>query len=224
MIIGWILIVIAAIELLSGVYVFMTRVKGHLVYSHTLVVLGVTSWVFANGAYRLTSSPETAFLWARLFYIGSILLTASFVYFTYVFPYAVRPLTRAVTLPLVLSAAYMIILISLSDQLIKSVSITLSGKELHYGTAYHIFLVWFFAMFIWGFSNLLQTLRTAAGVHHWQVKNIFLGVLLSFIFGSTFNLILPFLIHGTQWFYLGAGSSIFWLAFTTYMVFNRKAR
>lgn len=223
--IGIILLIIAALELLSGIYIFVTRVKGHIVYAHSIIVLGVVLWVAGNGMFALNTTNDMLFFWTKFIYIGAVILTVGFVYFSYAFPYFDIQLRRGTTTLFIASLVYFTWLMGFTHLFIVSIQQNLrSGAyEVVYGDFYHVFALWFLFFFVWGFANLWRKLKKASGVHRWQIRNVFIGVLLSFLVGATFNLILPW-IHGPQWFYIGAGSSLFWLAFTTYMVFNKKAR
>lgn len=216
---GIILISIAALELLSGIYIFVTRTKGHIVYAHSLIVLGVVVWVFGDGMYRLTSDPAVVELWMKIFYFGATVLTIAFVYFTYAFPFFLRKLSWPIVTIFIVSAVYIGALVILTDDIARVIAP--AGKiRLQYGTLHQVFMLWFHAMFFWGFANLVEKMKVTAGIYHWQVRNIFLGILLSFIFGDIFALLLP-AFGGPQWFYIACESSIFWLAFVTYIMFGK---
>lgn len=224
-IIGITLLAIAFLELLSGIYIFITRVKGHIVYAHSIIVLGVVLWVTGNGMFALGTANDVLFFWTKFIYIGTAILTIGFVYFSYAFPYFDIQLHRGTVALFACSFLYFGWLMGFTQMLIAGTQQNLQtgANEVIYGDFYHVFALWFLFFFVWGFANLWRKLKKASGVHRWQIKNVLFGVLLSFVLGATFNLILPW-IHGPQWFYIGAGSSIFWLGFTTYMVFNKKAR
>lgn len=223
--IGIALLIIAALELLSGIYIFVTRVKGHIVYAHSIIVLGVVLWVAGNGMFALNTLVDALYFWTRFIYIGAVILTIGFVYFSYAFPYFDVPLHRGTVLLLAGSFLYFTWVMGFTNKLLAGVQgqTQFGIHPVLFGDLYHLFIVWFLALFVWAFVNLLRKLKKAQGVHRWQIKSVFLGVLLSFLVGATFNVFLP-LLGGPQWFFVGAGSSIFWLAFTSYIVFNKKAR
>ena len=76
---GIILIVIAIVEFIFGLFLFITREKGHIIYSYSLTILGIVFWVLSNGLYRLVNTSDEALFWVNIAHLsaGFIAMCAS---------------------------------------------------------------------------------------------------------------------------------------------------
>ncbi|MBI3956821.1 MAG: hypothetical protein HY340_02425 [Candidatus Kerfeldbacteria bacterium] len=219
---GIILLIIAALEFALAVYLFLTRSKGHVIYSYALFILSVTIWVLGNGLYRIIQDDATAFVWVRVLYFASVLIAITFVYFSLSFPHLIRPIRLIHSLLLVAPALVFLYVLFFTNSLVSSISGQPGIRQLSWGPFYHVFALWFMLYFGWGIVNLLKRLPLTSGFQYWQLKTLLTGIIISAVIGTTFNLILPW-FNGPQLFFLGTEGSSIWLGVTSYIVFSKRA-
>ncbi len=217
---GIILLIIAALELILLLYLLFTRSKGHIIYAFTIFTVGVIFWVMGNGLYRLVKTNELAFLWIDINQFAAMVIAVGLVYLSLSFPYLEKRITKIILAVWVFILFVFAYLLFFTDSVIKGVSGPISDRFAEKGSLYHMYAIVFLLMFVWAFVNFFKKYGRTAGVQKWQVGVLSVGLIGSAIFGTLFDLFLPW-FGGPQYFYLGPESSVIWLAFTVYIVFKK---
>ncbi len=217
---GLIQIIVAIIELGLGVYLFLTREKGHIIYAYSLFILGIVMWVGGNGLYRLVETNSAALFWTNMNHLSAGLIAVALVYFSIVYPYQKTILKVHHTLSFIVPLGILAYLLFATDTLIEKISGKLSNSIQVIGPTYTLFAVWFLIYMGWAFYNLIKKYHESTGMYRPLLRLLLIGLLISFIMGTLFDLFFPW-FGGPQYFYIGTESSIVWLALTTYIIFRK---
>ncbi len=216
---GIILLIIAALELLLLLYLLFTRSKGHIIYSFTIFTVGVIFWVMGNGIHRLVKTNEAAFFWTDINHFAAIIIAVGLVYLSLAFPYLEKKISNAVKTVLITIIILFAYLIFFTEIIVESITGPIDNRFQVIGPMYHFYAIVFLLLFIWAFINLFRKYKITEGIQRWQVGALLVGLMGSAIFGTLFDLFLPW-FGGPQYFYLGPESSVIWLGFTSYIVFK----
>lgn len=217
---GIIQVVIAVLELILAIYLFKSRVRGHIIYSFTLFIFGVALWVFGNGLYRLVGTNDAALWWMNLNHLSAGIIAVGLLYFSYAFPYQTVAFKRHHIVAFIVPLVVLGYLLFGTNTLITKITGETPNRVQVIGQTYVLFALWFLIYMGWAFFNLIRKYRTAGGASRRLQKLTLLSLLASFILGSLFDLFFP-LFGGPQLFYVGTESSIIWLGVTTYIVIRR---
>lgn len=214
---GIILIIIAIVEFILGLYILIKHQSQKIPIYYSLFIFSVVIWVLSNGIFVLTVSN----FWGDLAFVGAILLVAFFLVFAWVFPYEDKIIGVKRKLFLILPVIFFIVTLYINGIFIKEYSDPFHGgsHDIH-GPIYYFFVVYILTCFIWGISVLINKFKKSDGIHRWQLKYFLIGIILSCIFGVTFNLILP-LFGVSSYSSYGPASTIIWLGFTSYIILKK---
>ena len=218
---GIILVIISLIEAVFILWLFFTRSKGHILYSYLGFAVGVFFWVLGNGLHRLMDTNEAAFFWTDINHFFAMLIAVSFLYFSYAFPYFTSRINIRKIVILILPLVAFFILIFFTNTIVEKITGEFGSRFQVIGPLYHLYAVTWLFYFLWGLKNLFKKLKISDGVQRWQIKWLLVGIIISGIFGTFFDLFMTW-FGGPQYYYLGSESSLIWLTFTGYVIFKKQ--
>lgn len=220
MIIGLILLGLAIIQVVIGLIMFFRYQRSLATTFYGCMALGVAIYVGANGFGFLDKiiSPSTAeaFTW-----LGGILLSTFFLAFSFTFPIAKRTLREI--MPLVVWPLLVFIpSILFTDTVIVHRPIHSFGNDyvVRAGPLMWLWVITFAWYWIWGIANLVQTYRSSSGYYHWFIKIFLVGIIVSLLLGSFFDILQP-LTNQARIPYIGAMCSSVWVIVTGYLMLKK---
>ncbi|MBU1148655.1 hypothetical protein KKI23_01050 [Patescibacteria group bacterium] len=212
---------IAGLELALGFFILWRKPRTIISISYSLLIFSIVLWVFANGYGFLVDSHASHLFWWKLSFIGASGVAGFILLFSWIFPFPKKEINiynyLIVFLPIIGVAVLL-----MGDWLVSGVDYSSGIPIITVGSWQLIFAAYFIIWLSWGIVNLAKKYKESDGIHRWQLKWILVGLGLPAIFGMLINLILP--IFGVQtgyWDWLGTGSSIIWLAITSYIIFKK---
>lgn len=219
---GAVLLIIAILELLLGLYIYNRDRKNAVNITFLLLTTGVLVWVSANSV--LAFSAETINVWYRLAYFSGIIICSSFLYFSWVFPYRLiftNWLRKLITIVPIAVFGY---LFFLTGTLIVDVKKTDLIAVVNYGKLFALYMIVFVVYFSWAFYSLIRKYQRSNGIHSWQLKFVILSALIPVVVNIITDIALPWSGYSRQpWIvYIGAELSVVWLGLTAYVVFKKK--
>lgn len=218
MVIGYILLVIALVEFILGLWFIFRYQKSQATIWFGLFCIGSSIYVGGNGIGFVIDNVSFA---ERIGWAGGALATTFFLPFSYTFPIARRTVREL--LPWVLWPTIFFCFGSLFTDLIVE-DIGLISYRVGYRTAdgpyFWTFLVFFAVYWIWALWNLAFTIRKSDGYHRWQAKMVITGIIASLIVSTIFDITLP-LITVSHFGYVGSFFTSIWLGFTSYILLKR---
>lgn len=166
------------------------------------------------------SSPGLVLLLNRLTFTAAILLVSAFYAFTYYFPVTLSKKGFYNTIIYVISA--ITFLLTLTPLTIKSVSEKSWGWNIESGPFYWVFLAAFSLILISSFYQLFRKQKNLSGIQKVQLKFMILGTLLTAIFATLTNLIIPLLTGSNPMAKYGGLWFVFLIAFTSYAIIKHR--
>ncbi|MFC1662826.1 histidine kinase N-terminal 7TM domain-containing protein [Patescibacteria group bacterium] len=221
---NFLLIPIAAVEFILALYILVRKTRSEISISFGLFALFVAFWVFSNGFGYISVDESLKWFWWNFTFIAALFILATFLLFSWVFPFKEKIITIKNYLILFVPTIIFILVIIFTDLFIKGFEYE-APYQIFYGSAYHLFAFYFIAFWGWAFINLYKKFRHSDGIHRWQLKYLLIGVIISSAFGITTNLLLPWIGQGqvNSYDFIGPASSVAWLGFASYIIF-RKTR
>jgi len=203
-----------------AVLVFSKGPKSEINVSFGLFILSAAVWSFCILMTFLAAGPFAVMFWIRSVYLGAVLMPASFLYFSLVFPRRDKELSRS-TLLICLLPALLLIAILPTDLMIHSRTVNPWMGRPVYGLLYPLFSVYLMVYLLWGALNLLRKYFTSRGVEKMQIRYVFWGIIFSFPFGIMTNLLLP-LAGVSDLNRIGPVFTLFFLGFTSYSIIKYR--
>lgn len=219
---GYILLGVAALEALIGRYVYIRDKKNPVNIAFTWLVLCILFWVSINAKLALTTGTDNI-VWYQAAYLSGLLIGASLLNFVWVFPYRVFQVSKKAIIMLLAPLAPFLYLIFFTRDIISGVQYVGITARVEFGNGLILFLAVFVLYFLVSFYFLLKKYLRSDGIHQWQLKYVFISVLIPFLVNTIIDIILP-LEHASRmpWMeYFGAESSLVWLGFTGYILFAK---
>lgn len=215
MVVGYLLLALCVVELLFGISIIRKRPLSEIKVTFFVYILAVVIWVASNGLMRVSADYQFINFFNRVSYVAGILIASSLYYFTSTFPFRSSEKSQY-ELPVLITIATLFSTVILLSNFVISGDIQQYQDLPTFGLLYWPYALTLIIFIVVSVLRFLRKLKSADGIHHWQIKMLLWGILISAIAGVISDLILPaFGIH-----YSAAGSmlSIVWLGFSYYIV------
>lgn len=217
---GLILLPLILIQVAGGLYILIHNPKNEINLSFAATCFSLAFWTFTVYMLQNAKQIAEAVLWGRYIYIGPILIVYFFLYFTFAFPKRYFPENKLLKFFLLIPALGLLLIVP-GPWILKEAVLTPSGPSPRFGPAYPLFVIYFLSYFIYGIFNLIKKYRITKGAEKNQIRYVFFGLFLAFLFGIITNLILPALGEA-RFFNLGPLFSLFMIGFTAYAIIKHR--
>ncbi|MDD5382781.1 MAG: histidine kinase N-terminal 7TM domain-containing protein, partial [Candidatus Margulisbacteria bacterium] len=201
-----------------GVYVLLRTARTRSTVSFALLCFSLSLW--ALPAFMLNNARTVAQVefWGRYIFLGPVLMAYFFLYFSFVFPRG----NISKTLKYLLACPMVFFLFIVPSSLILKEG-GLKGIEPSpvWGPFYLWFGFYFLFYFIWGIGNLTWKYLVSRGNEKNQIRYVFAGLILAFLFGVIFNLVFPTL-GISKFVNFGPGCTLFLAGFTAYAIIKTR--
>jgi len=179
--------------------------------SFFMIAIGVAAWNFATFMFWQT---DYVLFWARMMFVGPILIPSAFLCFSLSFPDK-GDLIKLHQRILIFSPWALFIPMSATDIIVKSVNIF--DREVTYGIGNSIFAVYFLLFVIAGFIILYKKYRTSENISKTQLLYMFFGMAVATTIGTVTNLVLP-LMGTSKLNYIGPSATVIFVSLTAYAI------
>ncbi|HEY5594489.1 MAG TPA: ATP-binding protein [Nitrospiria bacterium] len=218
-----ILFVTAALNLALSLIVYTRGGKNPITRSYAAAVFSVAAWSFGHGMYALADNPFSLF-WFYFTYVAGAFIAFYFFHFARIFPNPNH--SSPMLLPAkLLSIGFPILVFAglfVPQLLIQSFTQTASGTQVVFVRSSYLFYTIGFSLLMgWGFLHLLTRYRESTGRERMQIRYVVAGTGVAAVFGSYFNLWLPW-IGNTNLMWLGPQFSLFMIAFIFYAIVKHR--
>lgn len=208
------------VQMFLGAYVFFKNPRSEVNVSFSLFCLSLALWSFTVTMLQNAQDSVSVVFWGREIYIGPILIVYFFLYFTSVFPRETKP-QIAVGKGVLFIPTIIFMIIAQTPLILETASLSPGGPVPKFGIGLLLFAVYFIAYFVYGLFNLTRKYIRSKGNERTQIRYVFLGLFLSFIFGILTNLISP-LIGEARLFVFGPYFTLFLIGFTMYAILKHR--
>ncbi len=156
-----ILFIVGFLNLILGLLVFLKNKKDKINIYYGLTALTTAGWSLGLVIFRLVSDLNIAMLSAKFYYISAALIGASFLSFSFVFPF-IKEKPKAVHNFLFYIFTGFVLFISIWPTImIKEIVVRGWGKEAILTKFYYIYAIYFIICMIGAFGNFLQKYKQA---------------------------------------------------------------
>ena len=209
-------------------FILLRNIRDIVNISFAGYAYSIAVWSFGLFMFSISKEPDTALLWAKLYYSAPVFIGVSLFLFCMSYPDAearkdLQKKFRKIALPLyTVSAIFVATFLSVEGFLIDGIK----PGELNYEiildpVGYLIYSVYFVGLYFGGLAFLLRKLLTGERQYKQQILLAFIGTVIAGIFGTYFNLILP-LIGNYQLIYAGPFFSFAVVISLSYAIVKHK--
>ncbi len=217
---GFFLFIVTALSLSLGGLAFEKEPRNPVNLSFSSLVTGIAAWAFGIMMVYISKRPSDILFWIKCVYFGAILIPASLLWFSFVFP-SKRPGFKGF-MPILIALPCMSLLALLPGDLIVSQATVKPWKQqLIYGQAYLLYIIYLLMFLATALRNLFLSYTVSKGIEKMRVRYLFWGAVFSAPFALLTNLILPiFGVSSLNKF--GPLSILVFIAFVTYSIVKHR--
>jgi len=179
-------------NLFLGLFIYFRGRNNKSSIAYSLATWAVAFWAISMILYRAAFDIGDSLFWCRVLYISAPLIPYAFLRFSYIFPSGKFDISKTKRFLFTIPVLGIIFLVIYSDFIIKDVIFN-SGEEkgIVFGPLYSLYIIYFSIYFIWPLWNLFKKYRPSTGILRMQLRYMLIGILISIVFGTLFNLFLP---------------------------------
>lgn len=189
---GVLLLVISVPNLVLGALILLRNFRDNVNLFFALYAFSVGLWALGLAGYMFTDNADLTYRWAQEYYAAAAIIALTFFAFCSSFTGHLQKLRwrhGLLSLPLV---AVLVMIFFFPTLLLRYVEYHDWGKAIALnGIGYTIYSIYFVSYVLAGFRVIYQAYRKEKGVQKESLKYIFVGLIIAFSLGATFNLILP---------------------------------
>lgn len=192
-VINIIILIVALINLILGVYAFRQAKNNEVNRIFSYVSYSVVAWCFTMAIYRGTVDVGISIFWAKLLYLSAACIAYTFLLFTFIFPDEKYNIDSRYKIFISIPFVFIVIACLMPGWVIKDVVIRASAeKQIIFGSIY-FWIYLFYIPFYFGlaFLNLIKKYFRFNGLVKMQSRYIFIGSFFASSLGMITNLVLP---------------------------------
>lgn len=216
-----ILILVAALNSILGLVIFIKNRKDPVNLWYGLTALSTSLWAIGIAFFRLATDLTLADFWARFYYASAALIGASFMLFSFYFPFSIFKVKKVHKICFIVFSLAVLVVSLYPDVLVGQLFVRDWGKEVKLSDFYIIFSSYFLMCLVGAFGNLILKIKKATTLQKIQIKFVFVGTMIAAIWGVTFNLLLPF-FGNYKLIWLGPYFTLFMVGFIAYAVVRHQ--
>ena len=188
--------------------------------SFICVALGTLIWLLSNLMWELIDNVKILYFSGVLGYISAIVISNGVFYFSSFFPSEFK-LSRNRNIICIFFAILFFIMVTTPNVILKSVFIGQIRRLITFTPTLILLNAYFFFLMLFSFKNLLVKYIKSVGIERVQIRLVFLGIFLTFVFGSSFNLLAPLIFNNYQFVWLGPIFNLIMLVLFFYAITQR---
>ena len=191
-----VLLLTTAATLILGVGVWLKNPSHRVNQCFAAFSVAVAGWTLSNGLVVAYAATPWGIVWARTAFVSAALIPLSFFLFARIFPVQTSSFRLATIFFLVCGTTAA--LLSLTPLIARSTSNTNGILTVHYGYLHSFFGAYFVLCLVCGMLVLYRKLPLLKGVERLQIRYVLVGLSLPIIAGTVTNLLIPLLLHSSQ--------------------------
>jgi len=193
------LFIVGLLNLSLGLIVWVKNKKSPVNIWYSLVVISGALWTFGILGFLYIDNLEIAKHFVRFYYLIAALIAYEFLFFAIYFPFKrikINFLFRFITFIPVL---FIIYFLYFTDYHFSQIILMDWGKNVILGSAYIYYVIYFTLYIVASFIIWLIKYHKADKISRLKLKYVFIGTSSALLFGSFFNLFLPFFNYIYVW-------------------------
>jgi signal transduction histidine kinase len=210
---------VALINIGLGLFVYAHNFRQETNRIFAITCFSIAGWTLTNALFQTTGSVASAILWAKLSYLSALILTASFLHFSWIYPLSGK--TAPQQKRWLWCLALLLCLLPLVPGLvIETVDLT-EGRRIITNAGLYPLALFLFGTLGMALLRFWQNYRRTRGNARAQLRYVLAGAALTITCGLSTNLVLP-LLGNYQFVWLGPASSLCFVSFTVYSIVAHK--
>lgn len=219
-----ILIIVALTNTLLAAGLIIKNHKSPINVSFGIFILGAALWSFGLGMFNETLDMRDAEIWAKIYYFASAVIVFCFLLFAHYFPYNITPIDEKKMLFMIAPLLFITVVIFHPTWLIEEATHYEWGNDANEKLSGHLlYIVYFFTYLIWSLKLLLDKFKRSEGIGRTNLLKIIVITLISYIFGITFDLILP-LLGNYKLIWIGPYFTLVTIFYVAYLIFYKSQK
>lgn len=207
--------VVALANAALAALVFLRKPQAQVNRLFALTALSAAGWAGTNALFQFTDSVPVALWAAQISSVSSLLMSASFLHFSWVYP--LRTQQKLWRVSLLWTVAILLCLLSLWPGAVDQ-SVDLSGTHrLLTGPGFYLVAIFLFGTALTAFATFARHILTLHGTLREQALYVLTGAGVTAFFGIIFNILFP-LFGDYRFVWLGPSCSLFFVAGTVYSI------
>lgn len=225
MAIGWIvlLVIVGLSNIVLGLLVGIRDWKRPVNQAFVVLSVSVSVWVFGIAGFLGSSSNESAFIFAKIFYAAPLVLVVSLMYFAHLFPDRSHMSRRALLLPLVVSIPLFIPLLINRKFITDHLSTIPSGRVMNVNeTEYLVYALVVVSLFVAAFIEIYRQSTKLQGLYKEQTRWFLVAGVITALAGGWFNIVQAHWLHDYRYIWVGPlATTLYVLACTISIIRHR---
>ncbi len=208
---------VSASIIFLGFLILNRNHKSKINISFFSLAISLAIWAIAN--YLVDFDPNRSLFWAKMTFLGPVLMIPSILFFSYLFPFGVNP--RKPVLVFFLVGFIVLLPTIFFGYLVESVDNTIFPAKLTYAPGYYFFLLYFFGGIIFSIYSFIRKYLSSSGLVKQQIRYVFAGVAITALFGIITNILLPVIGIGSL-VALGPLGTLFLVVLVSYAIVRHR--
>ena len=213
------LVLIGALNLAIGVYVFFRSPVNPLNRSFTFLAVALTTWTLALAAGRLY--PHLYVQALRVAFAAGTLVPVAIISFVERFPVSqgLRPLS---SLWLVVPVASFLVFFSFSDLVVNGSTLQSHGMQATYGPLHPVYAIYLLLCFVYVTRVLVTKYRRARGLMRVQIRYVFFAFVVPGLLATVSNAIVPFVFKTSAYSKYGPVLTLLLLGLVSHAIIRHR--
>jgi len=208
----------ASINFILAFLIYFRSKKKSCQISYSFFSFFIGTWALVLALFRYTADLDIALLLIKFSYIAAVGIAVSFFYFILNFPVK-NKLSIKNKFLIFMSMLIILFFIWKPNFLIKEVFLTSYGKDVITNYLGHLLFALYFISFFFGAICIsLYKYKHATGTLKSQLRYIFFGIAIPGVFGSLFNLIIPYFFKTHRFVGIGPIFTLIMIISITYAI------
>ena len=215
-----VLVLILVLNIGLSLLVILSNPKKTINQLFLLFIFSVCIWIISN--YYANFNNIYSLMWAKYTFLGATLVGFTLVCFAFYFPRLEKKIEWWKEVVIVGSTFFVVCALFFSDKIIAGVNAIPGGMGVEQGGWYILWSVYFIPLVLYGIFILFSKYRLYYGKEKEQLKFVFTGLVFSFLFAITTNLIFPLVFKNDSISYIGPYATIIFIGFTAFAIVKHE--
>jgi|SRR3989339_288879 len=222
---NWLVLISSFISLAMAIFILSRGIKNKVNLYFSLLTTSTFLWGISLFLGRTMIVEQWRF-WAYFAYMAALAIAAFLFYFTWYFPYQIKALKTWQHLLVVLPAIFLSGIVYIKDYFIIRAIQDVANTEYvlwHNKFFYILYSIYFLMVVLFSLYFLWIKYKNSDGVLKRSLFWLFVAILLGFIFGAYFDLVLCY-FNNFHYIWLGQIFTFFMNLAVFYLIFFTKAK
>lgn len=213
--------VVSALNLSLAILVYWKNPSRWVNRIFAFFAMAVAGWTIGTSIGNFYAGLYPGLLWARVAFAMAGLSVYALLAFFHVFPYSPGP-PRSLPMLLFGASSAALALLSFTPWMVSGLTITDRGLKATYGPLYPLYAFYILSCVGYSVAVILGKIRSTRGVECFQLKYLFVGLLVPGLLATVTNLLVPLLFGTSQFSQYGPLFSFLMIAMIAHAIVRHR--